>query len=74
MKTGMTRAEKLRELARVHDEWVGDHLEDAPFHPEGRPEGSDYNQHHVDVDAGGAAEDDFTQRTAHIFSVAPETS
>ena len=55
-----TRKRRLRALAAAHDAFVQSNL-DAPFHPEGRPFGSDYNQHSVDLEAPDEAQRDFFQ-------------
>lgn len=51
---------RLRALGRAHTRFVLANI-DAPFHPEGRPEGSDYNQHSVDLEAPPEAQRDFYQ-------------
>jgi len=65
----MTRAERLKALAKVHDEWVGRNLQSASagFDSTGRVPESDYNLHHVDVDASGVAQDDFHQQASRLF-------
>jgi hypothetical protein len=59
------RKKRLRALARLHTTFVTGHL-DAPFHPEGRLEGSDYNQHSVDLEAPVDAQDAFRERALAI--------
>jgi hypothetical protein len=65
----MTRAQRLKALAEEHDAWVGENLAHASgtFDSAGRRAGSDYNLHHVDVDASGEAQDDFCQRVSRLF-------
>jgi len=67
----LKRRERLAQLAQLHDEWVDDNLESAgaDFDSSGRVADSDYNQHHVDVDASGEAQDDFHQQAAQIFEM-----
>jgi hypothetical protein len=59
------RKRRLRALAKAHEEFVTANL-DAPFHPEGRLEGSDYNQHSVDLEAPVDAQDAFRERALAI--------
>ena len=56
---------KLRQLAQVHDQWVAGRLGSAPFDPQDRKAGSDYNQHFVDIDGD---DDAFHEAAARIFS------
>jgi hypothetical protein len=56
-------------LAAWHDRWSAQHTESAPFTAEGHPAGSDYNQHHIDVEADGEAEDQFHRRARRIMGV-----
>lgn len=58
-------------LGELHAEWVADNLEAASrnFDPSGRKEGSDYNQHHVDLDADGDAQDRFFDEAMRIMGV-----
>lgn len=68
----MTRREKLAALAAVHDEWQVRSFRGAYIHfdpSRANVPDSDYNQHHVDIDASAAAQDDFHQRAAHIFGM-----
>ena len=67
----MKRKQRLRALAAHHAKWVTSNLDEAgkAFDPTGRRMGSDYNQHHIDVDADGAAEDEFA-----AFLSAPEVA
>jgi hypothetical protein len=59
------RFRRLAALAAWHDEWVARKLADAPFNPEGRPEGSDYNLHYVDLEAD---DDEFHARAQEILN------
>jgi hypothetical protein len=45
------RRAKLLKLAAVHDAFVDEQLAGSEFHPEGRPEKSDYNLHYADLEA-----------------------
>ncbi len=60
--------ERLVRLGELHDEWVDEQLArgDVPFNPEGRPEGSDYSQHYIDLEASGEALDEFNRRAGEI--------
>ena len=58
------RIRQMAALAAWHDEWVERKLAEAPFDPEGRPEGSDYNLHYVDIEAD---DDEFHQRARAIL-------
>jgi hypothetical protein len=49
--------DRLRRVADIHGEWERANLAGAAFNPRG-PE-SDYNQHHLDVDASAAVEQRF---------------
>lgn len=62
------RRRRLIALGELHDRWVADNLAAASdrFDPSSRPEGSDYNQHHVDVDAPGEALDRFDEQAMRI--------
>jgi hypothetical protein len=64
----MTRDERLRALADLHKRWVADNLAAAAecFAPQGRKAGSDYNQHHVDLDAPVEAQDEFDRQALAI--------
>jgi len=61
------RIERLAALASLHDQWVADTAETAGFDPAGRPKKSDYNIHHVDLEATPEAGDDFTRKASKIF-------
>lgn len=65
----VTRAERLRALGELHDRWVADNLAAASecFAPQGRKAGSDYNQHHVDLDAPVEAQDEFDRQAMAIL-------
>jgi hypothetical protein len=58
------RIRRLAALAAWHDEWVDRKLAEAPFNPESRPDGSDYNLHYVDLEAD---DDEFHQRARAIL-------
>lgn len=62
------RRRRLVALGELHDRWARDNLASASgrFDPSWRPEGSDYNQHHVDVDADGTAQDRFHEEAMRI--------
>lgn len=53
-------------LVDVHLAWTDQQLAagDLPFHPDEHPQGSDYNQHHVELEADGAALDDLAVASA----------
>ena len=53
-------------LVDVHIAWTEQQLAkgDLPFHPEEHPDGSDYNQHHVEIEADGEALDDLAVASA----------
>lgn len=55
-----------RHIVDVYTAWVDNQLRkgDAPFHPQGRPDGSDYNLHSVTLDADGTALDDMAAAIA----------
>jgi hypothetical protein len=53
------RIARLAELADLHTDWERRHLDQAEFHPEGRKDGSDYQQHYLDVNPPTSAEDEF---------------
>lgn len=57
---------RLVALGNAHDEWVDGKLatDPGPFRPEGRKPGSDYNQHHVDLEAD---DDAFHDRARQIM-------
>jgi hypothetical protein len=61
------RARRLRELAEWHDEWVSKWADRAGFRPEGRKPDSDYNLHHVDLDAPAEAQEEFYRRAREIM-------
>jgi len=64
-----TRDERLRALHALHSAWVGTVLDEdeTGFHPDEHPEHSDYNLHTADIDADGAAEDEFATAAAEIM-------
>lgn len=62
------RARRLRELADWHNEWVAKWASRAGFHSEEHPKpGSDYNLHHVLLDAPAEAREEFYQRADEIM-------
>ncbi|MFI6162250.1 hypothetical protein ACIA59_20190 [Micromonospora haikouensis] len=63
------RRRRLVALGDLHREWAEKHDTSTPFDPDGRPQGSDYNQHHVDVEAAAADEADFVRRADRIMGV-----
>jgi hypothetical protein len=67
------RVERLRRLAELHRAWTTRHLQQAPFRPEGRRDGSDYNQHYLDLEATGDAEDEFMTPAREILGLDPVT-
>ncbi|GAA0426132.1 hypothetical protein Acor_54760 [Acrocarpospora corrugata] len=46
---------------------------DAPFHPEGRHAGSDYNQHYIDLEPPDGEQEAFLRRARQIMGLDPET-
>jgi hypothetical protein len=66
------RRAKLAALADLHDMWVTKNTEaaSAAFDPKGRPAKSVYNQHHVDLDADGAAQDRYAAGAARVLAAA----
>ncbi|MBW6436339.1 hypothetical protein KZ829_21605 [Actinoplanes hulinensis] len=68
-----TRAERLRALSAWHAEWERKHAATTPFRPELHPGESDYNLHHVDVDASPEADREYTLRAREIMGLDPET-
>lgn len=67
------RRARLVELGKLHRTWVTGAEKTADFNPEGRPDGSDYNQHNADLDATGAREDDFHRRARTLMGLDPGT-
>lgn len=63
------RRARLVALADFHDQWAAGAEPRAVFRPEGRPGGSDYNQHFVDVDAASADEDVFHAGARQIMGI-----
>jgi hypothetical protein len=61
------RIDHLNALATLHDEWVAANADGAGFDPKGRPARSDYNIHHVDLDATPEAADDFAAKAAALL-------
>lgn len=67
--TGLTRAERLRQVRELNDRWVTANLASASalFDSSDRDDGSDYSIHHVEVDADGAAQDEFFAAAMRLF-------
>lgn len=63
------RRRKLIALGEFHDRWVDDNIADASvrFDPSAHEEFRDYNLHHVDLDADGAAQDEFGRQAMAIL-------
>lgn len=64
------RAERSRALLALHQEWAAEQIAagvDGPT-PPGRKEPSDYNQHVPDLEASGAALDEFWSAADRILS------
>ncbi|MDG4832419.1 hypothetical protein O7627_24370 [Solwaraspora sp. WMMD1047] len=67
------RVRRLTELGDWHREWTARHADDAGFRPTEHPTpGSDYNVHHVDLDAPAAALDEFHERARRIMGLPAE--
>lgn len=60
------RRAQLIALGDWHAEWVARQLPGAPFRPEGRKAGSDYNQHYVDLESD---DNEFHARARQIMGV-----
>lgn len=58
------RVARLQQIADAHAAWMVEAIPDAPFDPEGREEGSDYNLHNPDVESSGEMEDRFAELVA----------
>lgn len=71
-----TRRARLAALADLHDMWVTKNAEaaSAAFDPKGRPAKSVYNQHHVDLDADGAAQDRYAAGAARVLAAGAQTA
>lgn len=54
----------LQQIADAHAAWMVEAIPDAPFDPEGREEGSDYNLHNPDVESSGEMEDRLAELVA----------
>lgn len=70
MTISLARRQKLAAIAKAHDTWVDEHLADVSpeFAPADYPKpGSDYNQHNLDVDASGEAEDELALMLAGVL-------
>lgn len=61
------RVARLSALTDLHDRWVAANADSAGFDPKGRPEKSDYNIHHVDLDADPTAAAEFAAAASKIF-------
>lgn len=58
------RARRSRAIAAAHADWAAEQIAagvDGPV-PDGRRDGSDYNQHVPDLEASGEALDDLAER------------
>ena len=63
---------RTRELTAWHREWVAKWADRAGFHPEEHPKAdSDYNLHHVDLDAPQEALDEYHRRADEIMGRTP---
>ncbi|GAA3805454.1 ADP-ribosylglycohydrolase family protein [Amycolatopsis tucumanensis] len=58
---------RSRKMSDWHYEWTMRHVDRAPFGMEQRPEGSDYNLHHLEVDPPADAEAEYLQRQREIM-------
>ncbi|MET0492910.1 MAG: hypothetical protein ABW000_07230 [Actinoplanes sp.] len=64
---------RSRELSEWHREWVAKWAGRAGFHPREHPKpDSDYNLHHVLLDAPQEALDEFYHRVNEIMGVNPD--
>lgn len=64
------RVERLRQLGDWHREWTAQHADTADFRPQEHPApDSDYNQHHVLMDAPTDAQDQFHTRARQIMGL-----
>lgn len=61
------RVARLTALTDLHDQWVAANADSAGFDPKGRPKKSDYNIHHVDLDADPTAAAEFAAAAAKLF-------
>ncbi len=64
----------LDKLADLHTTWVEGAADDAGFEPVGRKRGSDYNVHHVTLDATPEAMDQFHADAAKLFPTSATTA
>ncbi|GIG57044.1 hypothetical protein Lfu02_14160 [Longispora fulva] len=71
--TPPTQEERLRALSAWHAEWSRRHGGSTPFRPENHPDDADYALHHVDIEASGEAEWEFTRRAREIMGLDPDT-
>ncbi|WP_307934443.1 hypothetical protein [Salinispora arenicola] len=70
VRPSAARVRRLTELGQWHRNWVARHADNAGFHPDEHPTpGSDYNLHHVDLDASLAAQDEFHARARQIMGL-----
>lgn len=58
------RVARLQQIADAHAAWMVEAIPDAPFDPEGREDGSDYNLHNPDVESSGEMEDRLAELVA----------
>jgi hypothetical protein len=63
------RVRRLAALGDWHAEWTARHADTAGFHPDEHPAGSDYNLHHVDLDAPVEALDEFHARARQLLGL-----
>lgn len=64
------RVRRLQELGDWHREWTARHASQAAFRPDEHPkQDSDYNLHHVDLDAPVEALDEFHARARQIMGI-----
>ncbi len=68
------RVAQLDALADLHAAWVDGAADGAGFSPEGRKAGSDYNLHHVDLDAAPDTLERFRTDAAKLFESAGTTA
>ncbi|MEV1206116.1 hypothetical protein [Microbispora rosea] len=67
------RIARLAELADLHTDWERRHLDQAAFRPEGRKQGSDYQQHYLDVNPPTSAEDEFHRLAEQVMGISDTT-
>ncbi|MCX2728998.1 ADP-ribosylglycohydrolase family protein [Saccharopolyspora sp. NFXS83] len=67
------RSRRMGKISKWHDAWAERRESASSFRPSGRKEGSDYNQHFVDVEAPIKHLNDFDRRAAEIDGCDPDT-